>query len=63
MRDNVPSLLTTKGPMWSSLTVLPPVDMSMVVVGVESDGEGRPRGDACEVVSCDVFSDSRMDVL
>jgi hypothetical protein len=30
--------------------VLPPVDMSIVVVGVASDGEGRGRGNGCSLV-------------
>jgi hypothetical protein len=51
MRDNVPSLLTTRGPMWSSLTVLPPVDMSIDVVGVASDGAGRGSGVDCSLLS------------
>jgi hypothetical protein len=44
MRDNVPSLLTTRGPMWSSLTVLPPVDMSIFVVLASFEGSGRGNG-------------------
>lgn len=44
--DNVPSLFTTSGPMWSSFTVLLPLLMSRVVVGVVevNDEEGRGRG-------------------
>lgn len=44
IRDSVPSLLTTNGPMWSSLTVDPPLDMSILVVGVPLEGLGRGRG-------------------
>jgi hypothetical protein len=51
--------------MWSSLTVLPPLDMSIVVVGVESEGEGRPRGNlgSCGVFSVSAFSDVGFGVL
>lgn len=46
MRDKEPSLLTISGPMWSSFTVLPPVDMSIRVVGMSAfEGSGKDRGD------------------
>lgn len=55
MRDTVPSTLTTRGPRWSSLTVVPSPETSRVVAG--SPGAGSPRplgfGDGVDGVSGD----------
>ena len=55
MRDNVPSLFTTNGPKWSSLTASPPT-LTLVVSASAAVGEGSGRGVLFSDVEEDVGS-------